>query len=715
MVDTYRPDSVALRPTATTARTTPDAGSFGGDVGRAVQNAGQALDRVGDTAQRIADSQAETRVRELDVALSTTIQEETVTGEAALSKLQGQAYVDAAPEYLSRIEAKVRDLSANPRNGLEQRMISDLTARRLAEVRQSIQGQAIKEAEFANKASAAARVATTTSDTAYAYRDTELYAKRKAALDAAIADDLTAKGIFSPAAFQASRLEKLSGVHAYAIDDMVRLGETGPAQSRLDRAIVDREIDPSVASRLQERLEKAVTENEITLAIEGQQPATVVDGVVGSAPPELVSAVVWQETRGNAAAVSPKGAAGLMQVMPDTAPEAARLAGEAWDAERYKTDKAYQLKLGTAYLNAQLKTFRGSTVAALAAYNAGPGMVQDWIDGTNKTGKNKGGLKLGDPTANPRAWAKAIPFEETRNYVASITARLGGSAKTPLPQSIMDVGEAEAWAQQFPAKDRQAARSAAMSVVSRNRAAQNQRESDAWDAVQPYLRSGGTWTSIPKQLWQRVSPEHQTALMAAAERGDNRTTSPELLSDLYSLMETDPTAFKQKDLLKLAPELSPSDFEQFRKLQHSARTGTGEWKTPAAQYSMVTRNMPTVAPPSLSEPKNKPLRLQFQNRWWQAVQAKQATQTEPLTDDEVVEVGTRLTAEVAISGAQWWQAKTKPLYQVGVDEKRGAADIKIIPPDEYTQVLRQLKSRNPDHAPTNREVLDTWRAAKALN
>lgn len=93
---------------------------------------------------------------------------------------------------------------------------------------------------------------------------------------------------------------------------------------------------------------------------------------------------------------SSKGAIGIAQVMPGTAPEAARLAGLPWDEKRYKTDAAYNQALGKAYLRKQMETF-GSDELALAAYNAGPGAVSKY-----------GGVP---------------PFAETQNYVRSI---LGG-------------------------------------------------------------------------------------------------------------------------------------------------------------------------------------------------------------------------------------------------------------------------------------------------
>ena len=74
---------------------------------------------------------------------------------------------------------------------------------------------------------------------------------------------------------------------------------------------------------------------------------------------------------------SSAGAIGIMQVMPGTAPEAAELAGVPWDEDAYYHDPAYNKLLGIAYLSEMLRRYDGDVERALAAYNAGPGAVDD--------------------------------------------------------------------------------------------------------------------------------------------------------------------------------------------------------------------------------------------------------------------------------------------------------------------------------------------------
>ena len=114
----------------------------------------------------------------------------------------------------------------------------------------------------------------------------------------------------------------------------------------------------------------------------------------------LLQALIWQESRFSIGARSPVGAFGLTQIMPGTASDL------GINPEYY--DSPYlQVTGGARYLAAQLNTFDGNVVNALAAYNAGPGRVFEY-----------GGVP---------------PFKETQHYVTVIPerynlylARIGG-------------------------------------------------------------------------------------------------------------------------------------------------------------------------------------------------------------------------------------------------------------------------------------------------
>lgn len=91
----------------------------------------------------------------------------------------------------------------------------------------------------------------------------------------------------------------------------------------------------------------------------------------------LVRAVVWTESRFDRSAVSHKGAAGLMQLMPETFIECAAAIGAESDVFDIKTN----LRCGCYYLSLMFDKFGGNEHAALMAYNAGENNARRFLNG----------------------------------------------------------------------------------------------------------------------------------------------------------------------------------------------------------------------------------------------------------------------------------------------------------------------------------------------
>ena len=123
----------------------------------------------------------------------------------------------------------------------------------------------------------------------------------------------------------------------------------------------------------------------------------------------LLQALIATESGFDSRAVSPKGAVGLMQLIPPTAERYGVRAGKNASIEKKLTDPVVNIRAGASYLSDLIKMFPGQIELALAAYNAGEGAVQ-------------------------RAGNKIPNYPETKNYVKTVM-QLYGVLKPPFAKA----------------------------------------------------------------------------------------------------------------------------------------------------------------------------------------------------------------------------------------------------------------------------------------
>ena len=150
-------------------------------------------------------------------------------------------------------------------------------------------------------------------------------------------------------------------------------------------------LPPAVMARLQPDC-PAMAPEEIDALVKSAAEKQAIE-------PKLIRAVIKQESGFRPCVVSPKGAQGLMQLMPDTADDLH--VADAFDPEQ-------NVNGGAAYLKQLLTKYKGDLKLTLGAYNAGPKRTDD---------------------------AGAVPkIPETQDYVSSVLADMGVAAAATVPE-----------------------------------------------------------------------------------------------------------------------------------------------------------------------------------------------------------------------------------------------------------------------------------------
>lgn len=152
----------------------------------------------------------------------------------------------------------------------------------------------------------------------------------------------------------------------------------------------------------------------------GLIPTIKTQGVNG-VDPFLVAAIIREESQYDWRAVSRVGAIGLMQVMPATANAVAHRHHLPGVAREDLFDQETNIRIGVRYVEQLLAQFSGNVAQTIAAYNAGPMVVENWSAAHRGRSEDE--------------FVELIPFQETRQYVKRVLrsykeyVRLAGQPK----------------------------------------------------------------------------------------------------------------------------------------------------------------------------------------------------------------------------------------------------------------------------------------------
>lgn len=261
---------------------------------------------------------------------------------------------------------------------------------------------------------------------------------------------------------------------------------------------------------------------------------------------------------------SSAGAIGIAQVMPATAPEAAKLAGVEWDEELYKTDAIYNMQLGKAYFEKQLQDFGGNLAYAYAAYNAGPGAARNAIKAAQKDG--------GD-------WLAQLP-KETQDYVRkNMKSYQAGEGKFSRPSlSELQDRVREIIGTDSPQRLKLALDETERRYEATTKAMKQKAEENKASAMQALIDNGGQYNALSPNIKSAVDPEDMDEVMDFANK-IAKGVEPQTDWSLYYELKSDPSKINDTNLAAYRSKLGDTEFKELVNLQGDVRKGKGDYAT----------------------------------------------------------------------------------------------------------------------------------------
>jgi soluble lytic murein transglycosylase len=398
----------------------------------------------------------------------------------------------------------------------------------------------------------------------------------------------------------AARLQEMSISDPVGAYDLYKNGETynnqAGKQVHTDVSnMILGDIRPSLEAHLLAAAKDTQTSILAHQAINGGpllDPLTVQPGIQNQPP---LQAVVQKLEGGTAPDGSPltssKGATGAMQVMPTTA------SNPGYGVTPAKDNSAAEIaRVGTDYLGAMTARYQNPALV-LAAYNAGPAVVDDWLNGTNKSGKNPNNTQLPDPrvTGDNMAFANAIPFGETSKYVGGGLGMIKpqpnqngqlpttSQLKTQLPDIVESAREAAE--RMYPNDPRFADAVAARTANNGNTilsgvTAQQNAARDTLNQLMLGSKPDGSdransvdqliGTPQGQQAWAQATPEVKMSIQNALAKPQNVPMTQEGFNAYYQLRGqavNDPTSFAAADLSKLYGQMPLTEIKELTGIQ----------------------------------------------------------------------------------------------------------------------------------------------------
>lgn len=414
-------------PTSPPAKYISDRGAtaeaFGAGVGRATSGLGQQIAQLGDVMVnhgiKMQEEQNAAEATDLFLRAEVALAEK----RNAYSSLEGKNAVDALPQYMKDVQGLGADYAKGASNNRVRQQFQQNFARQQAfAVTEGGRYAAGQRKRYESGLTLSLRQRAEQEAVAYAGDDLRF-------LDAA---DLTDQSVKQQAQQEgwseeqtALEMQKSRSniwekrLAALSIKDPIRANDlyqtAKPQIDGISRVRIEQHIENGLIQNGARKISEEVVRGYKTReATPREMPAA------GEASSEVIRRLEKAESEGQPGVEGPmtwtgEKALGLMQVLPSTAQEQAKLDGLPYREDLMRGNSpeavAYQRMMGTRVYNRYRAMYGGNDTLAVAAYNAGPARVDQWLK------------DFGDPRTggiSETEWAQRVPFPETRNHIKKV-------------------------------------------------------------------------------------------------------------------------------------------------------------------------------------------------------------------------------------------------------------------------------------------------------
>lgn len=699
----------------------PDA--FGAQIGQAEQRMGAAGQQASDTMAQATLAfqglQNETLAKNADIQLASKLTNLQMDPQTGYGTKLGKDAVDGYQDYQDSVQQAYQDARASLPNPAAQRMFDSAAVKRVEYSLSSGAQHAAQQNKIWQVGTAESRANMEMNVAANYYNDDTRFGQAIATVkdEALQLGELQGWSPEQVAAKQQSYVSQAwqQRIMRYAQQDPVAAQNMYSAnQEQISAA--DR---PNLEHYLKANVQPVLARNIVSNVMGGGST------VNGSTLDQLHAAVVKAESNGNTGAVGPNvpgqgTAKGDMQVMDATNLNPGYGVQPAADSSPEERSR-----VGHDYLNAMIAHYGGNQTLALAAYNWGPGKVDNLLQSARAAGT---------PLTDAQLLAKTPAA--TQAYVSSINASVPPTAGTA-PTSSDPRANLANWQQQastlatnlYPNDPtfRDAVVSNLFSETGKIVSGQEGQQMAARDSLVAAAIGSGNGAkptsltdllSTPdlKNAWAALKPEQQVGIMDLVDHNAKNNDPPvneASLATFYKLKgeaSNDPTAFANEDLSQYFKTLPHSFTEQLINMQAAAsgRASRDESKALNLEHAMaVARPMLLASGVHIPTAKDSPDKAQdyntFTGRVSDSLEQFYGQNKRAPNDAETRGMVTSLLQQGVDTSkaAHFWSSAPAPARAFQTDP----ANFQIPAPDaERPKIIAAWQAQHPGQTPTDTQI-----------